>query len=802
MTTSTFRFVPPAAPVSSPNEVEESGPSHNWVGYAMERTEDDRLIRGRGQFVADLAHAGLLHATVLRSPVAAGRIRNLDVSAAKATAGVVAVLTAEDARRDGLGGIPWEVCPPGLEGKATFPGDPAVAESQPLLAHARVRYVGEPVAVVIGETSAAAQDGAEAIGLDIEPDEAVADVKAAMERGLAGSSRPALLFTHAVGDVSLAEQGFRNAALVVEIETHIPRLVPSPMEARCYVAHHDQATGHSTLWGALGKPHPVRDALARNIFRIDPAHLCVIAPDIGGGFGGKNVLYAEAALVLWAAQGTGRPVSWICGRNEAFLSDMQGRDHAVSAQLATDAAGRFLAIRYESYVNLGAYLAPRGVMPCLNGLKVLTGPYKIDALSAQVSGVFTNTVPTCPYRGAGAPETAFVVERLIDMAARRLRLPPDDIRRRNLIRPEDLPWRAPTGLSYHSVDFPMALDRLPPPRGHGTSLAANESRPHRRRGVGLAFTVEGYGPAFDEAAEIMVDGSGCIELRIGTKSAGQSHETSYVQVAADALGLDPSLIRVVQGDTERIARGNGTGASRSLTVGGSAILTASAALLDKARATAAQLLQCAPERLLYRNGHFFVSSGGGSISLASIAQSFPNGQLHVSASFRPAAFTFPGGCHRAEVEVDIETGEVFLLRYDVVHDAGVAVNPAVVHGQLHGGIAQGAGSALMEVAVYDKDSAQPLAATFLDYAMPRAADFPEIGVELLDIPCSSNLIGAKPVGEAGTVGAPPAIVNAIVDALADLGVEHIELPATPERVWRALRQARAERARDTNASCC
>jgi carbon-monoxide dehydrogenase large subunit len=743
------------------------------IGERRPRAEDARLISGKGRFVADFTMPDMLHAVVLRSPMAAGRIRLLDIEAARAVVGVVGVYTAADLAADGLGGIPWEVCPPGFEHLAAFPGDPAVAEPQPLLAAGHVRYVGEPVALVVARTEAAAFDGAEAVLLDIDQDPAAVDPRAADS---------VTLFDAQVGDPAPLPSLFAAAHAIVEVETHVPRLVAAPMETRGYLASFDAETGQWTLVASAGKPHPIRDTIATHVLHVEPARIRVIAPDIGGGFGAKNVAHAEAALVLWAARRLGRPVRWICGRGESFLSDMQGRDHFISARLAVDADGRFLALQYEAWVNLGAYLAPRGVIPCMSGVKVLTGPYRVTAASGRVRAQLTNTVPTCPYRGAGAPETAFVVERLVDKAAHRLGLDPAEIRRRNLVPPDALPYRAPTGAVIHSVDFPAVLERAVSRSG----WTARPSSGVLRRGIGMAFAIEGFGTSYDEAAEILVDGAGRVEIRIGTKSSGQSHETTYAQVAADALKIDADRITIVQGDTALIQRGNGTGASRSMTTGGSAILATAARLIETGKTIAAELLQCRPEAIAYRAGSFEVARGGASVSLASVAAAAPEGGLHVTASFRPTDSSFPGGCHVAEVEVDTETGTVRVLAYTAVHDAGTVVNPTVVEGQMHGGIAQGIGAALMERCCYDPDSGQAITASFLDYAVPRSSDLPCFDIDLFGTPCRSNPLGAKAVGEAGTVVAPGAIANAIVDALRPLGIDHIDLPATPDRVWRAI----------------
>jgi carbon-monoxide dehydrogenase large subunit len=761
------------------------------IGDRLTRTEDCRLVTGAGCFVADFTMPGMLHAVVLRSPIAAGRIRAIETQAALAVDGVVAIFTASDLAEDGLGGIPWEVCPPGFEQRAAFPGDPAISAPQPVLAAARVRYVGEPVALIVAESNAAALDGAEAILLDLDEEASVVDVRSALARA-ADAERPPLLFDFRNGDAVLTASLFDTAHTVVSLETHVPRLVAAPIETRGYLAAFDAGTGQWTLVATAGKPHPIRDTIAAHVLHVDPSCIRVVAPDIGGGFGAKNVAHAEAALVLWASRRIGRPVRWISGRVESFLSDMQGRDHLIAAKLATDADGRFLAIQYESCVNLGAYLAPRGVVPCLSGVKVLTGPYRIAAASGRVQAVFTNTVPTCPYRGAGAPETAFVVERLVDMAAHRLGLDAAEIRRRNLLTPIDLPHFSPTGATIHSVDFPSVLESAVGLSRWTERRAAAIPSGTRRRGIGMAFALEGFGTSFEEAAEMLVDASGGIELRIGTKSSGQGHETSYTQVAADALQLAPERITVTQGDTAKIIRGNGTGASRSMTTGGSAILRTAAELIETGKGIAAEMLQCDRAAIVYRAGRFSLldQPDGPSISLASVAGSRPDGILHVTASFRPLHFSFPGGCHVAEVEVDLDTGSVRVLAYAAVHDAGIVVNPTIVEGQLHGGIAQGIGAALMERCCYDAESGQSVTASFLDYAVPRALDLPSFDIRLHGTPCLSNPLGAKAVGESGTVVAPAAIANAIVDALASLGVAHIDLPATAEQIRLQLARCR------------
>lgn len=774
------------------------------IGSSPHRFEDLRFVTGRGRYVDDLGQPDDVVAEVLRSPYAHGRIVRLDVGAARRLPGVLAVLTGADAVADGLGGIPWEVCPPGRQ--AAVPGDPAVAPPQPLLAVDQVRYVGEPVALVLARSRAAALDAVEAIELEVLERPAVIDAAEAL-----GDAAPRLwddfannvLFRHEVGAADAAAAAVREAAIVVELETHVPRLAAVPMEPRAYRGTFDAASGRYTLEASAGKPNPVRDTLAQHVLHLDPQALRVIAPDIGGGFGAKNVVHAESALVLWAARRVGRAVRWTASRSAAFQSDMQGRDHRIRARLALDATGRFLALAFENVVNLGAYLAPRAVIPCLSGTKVLTGPYRIEVAGARVTAVFTNTVPTCPYRGAGVPETAFVVERLVDLAARRLDLDPAELRRRNLLQATDLPWTTPTGTRLHSTDFRGVLEATVRTTDWAARRTQSRDLPNgRRRGVGMAYTIEAYGAAFDEAAEVSLGADGRLVIAIGTKSGGQSHETAYAQIVASALGIDPTRVDLIQGDTDRVLRGNGTGASRSITTGGSALWLACKALLDAARPEAARLLQCGVDQLDFTTGRFLdrTHPGGPSIDLATIAAAQPNERLAASATFRPDGFNVPGGCHVAEVEVDVETGRVQLVAYRAVHDAGRMVNPMVVEGQLAGGIVQGVGASLMEQVRFEPGTGQLITGALVDYAVPRASDVPSFALALQGQACASNPLGAKAVGEAGPVAAPPAVINAVVDALAAFGVTHVDLPATPERVWAAIRAAESRSDGERRAS--
>jgi len=788
----------------------EGTASPQGIGTALPRFEDARLVRGRGRFVADIAMPGMLHAAVLRSPHAHAGIRGIDTTAASALPGVLAVLTGADLAAEGIGGIPWEVRPPPPPGTdpAGLPpeGDPAVAPPQPALAQGHARYVGEPVALVVAESLETARDAAELVQVDYEPLPALASAVAALAQD-APQLWPQFPGNrcHVVekGDAAATAAAFARAAHRVALEVVNQRLVPNPIEPRAYLGSHDAATGRFVLHANAGKPHPIRRTLARFVFRVPEQAIHVLAPDIGGGFGAKNVLYPEEILVLWAARRLGRPVRWVQERSEAFLGDMQGRDQVNCGELALDAEGRVLAIRVHSIANLGGYLGPRAVIPTISGLKLYSGVYRIPAAHIRVEAAFSNTVPTCPFRGAGHPEAIFLVERLMDAAARALGLDPVELRRRNLIPPGAMPYRTAVGVTYDSGDFPANMARALALADHAGFAArrAASAATGRLRGFGLANCIESCGSGFDEGAEIRLAPDGSATLLIGTKSSGQSHETVYAQLLADRLGLPASAIEVVQGDTDRIASGNGTGACRSLTVGGSAALLTAERLIETGRPIAAGLLEVAAEDLEYGAGAYRVAGTDRGVTLAEVARaaaeagSEGNGiGLVARERFKPADGTYPAGTHVAEVEVDPDTGAVRLLGYTIVHDAGRVVNPLVVAGQLHGGVAQGVGQALLERAAYDPDSAQVLAGSFMDYAMPRADDLPGFALALTETPTAINPLGAKSIGEAGPTAAPPAVIGAILDALAPLGVRHIDMPATPERVWRAIAAARTAQA--------
>lgn len=760
------------------------------------RLEDGPLLTGAGAFLADAEPpAGTLHAIFVRSHHAHARILAVDTAGAAAVPGVVAVLSGADLLADGVGGVPWEVRPPGAPADLPL-GDPRVAAPQPALAQDIVRFVGEAVAMVLATTQAAARDGAEAVEVTYEPLPAVsgtADAAAPSAPRLWPECEGNRAFRAEMGDVAATDDAFAAAPHVVELRLQNPRMAGVPLEPRGALAT-PLPDGRFDLLTPAGKPHGLRDTLCDAVFRWPRARLRVRTGHIGGGFGVKNVLYPEQVAVLWAAARLGRPVRWIADRSEAFLSDIQGRDQVNEAALALDTEGRVLAFRARSLAGLGAYLAPRGVVPPMAAFKVLTGPYRIPVAHAVVEGILSNAVPTCSFRGAGQPEAAYVLERLLDAAAERIGITPAEVRARNLIGPEELPLRTLGGVTLDHMDLPSML-RLAKERADHAGFAARRRAAEARGarlGFGIAACVEACGFGYDEQAELRVGADGTVTLLIGTQSSGQGHASSYARLIAAELGVPPASVRVVQGDTDAISSGNGTGACRSLTVGGSAVRLAAAEVAERARRVAADLLEASPDDVACEGEGWSIVGTDRRVGFAAVAAAAFDGErsaLDSAMRFSPSNFTFPAGVHAAEVEVDAETGELTLARYTIVHDVGRPISPAIVAGQLQGGVALGIGQALGETFAYDGDG-QAITASLMDYRALRADDLPPLPVTLAGVPTGLNPIGAKSVGEAGPVVAPPAIVQAALDALREFGVTHIDMPLTPLRVWQAIRAAR------------
>ncbi len=769
------------------------------IGQPVQRLEDNRFLTGRGRYLDDIELPHQQHAYVLRSPHAHARLRRLDAGAARAMPGVALVLAGSELAAEGVGTL---MVMPGLVNRD---GSPIKTPPRSILATDRVRYVGDSVALVVAASLAQARDAAEAIEVEYEPLPSVTDTAGALAHDApqVWSEAPGnVCVDWEIGDAGAVEKAFAKAAHVARLDFVNNRVVAGPMETRGAIGLYDPGDGRYTLYTSSQGSHGIRDGLAKDVLKIDANRLRVITPDVGGGFGMKAVAYPEQALVLIAARKTGRPVKWIGERSDAFLTDTQGRDHATRAELALDKDGRFLALRVSIVGNLGAYLSQYGpYIPTAAGCNMLTGLYTTPAIHAAAKAVFTNTTPTDAYRGAGRPEAAYAVERMVDVAAREIGLSAIEIRRRNYIPPAAMPYRTPLGDTYDSGDFARNLDdalRLIEWDQREARQQAAKAR-GRRRGFGIATYVESSGGWTDDMAEVRLEPSGAVAVVVGTVSNGQGHETAFAQIIADTLGVPIDKVRLVQGDTDQIPYGNGTGGSRSLPVQGNAVLTAARRVVAKGRHIAGALMETAESDIEFADGVFTVAGTDKRMTIGEVAavaydpkrasQGIEFG-LAERANYVPRV-TYPNGCHIAEVEVDVDTGVVDVMRYVVVDDFGKIVNPLLLAGQVHGGTAQGIGQALYEHCVYDGRSGQLLSGSFMDYRVPRAADLPSFVFATNEVPCRTNPMGIKGAGEAGAIGAPPAIINAIVDALAEYGVRHIDMPATPERVWRAIRGARA-----------
>ncbi len=770
-----------------------------YVGTSVRRLEDARLLTGRGQYVGDLAFDAMAYMAVVRSIHPHARIISIDTESIGRMPGVLGVWTGADAAADGLGGLPWERRPPGVP--AALPaGDPSVGQPQPVLARDTALYLGQALAIVVAETETQAMDAAEAVYVEYEINEPVIDVRVAAEAPAAPLWAQApgnQCFAFRVGDPAAAEAAIRSAAHVVRLSSDNGRLVQNPLETRGYIGLWDAGEQRYTLHAAAGKPQTVGRALARDVFGLAEDRVRVIVKDVGGGFGAKNPLYPEQALVLWAAKKLGRPVRWLASRGETFLADYQGRGQAADAEMAFDAEGHVQAFRVRVLADLGAYLGPRGSTAPTMWQTMGTSVYHFPAVDYDVRAIHTHNMPTCPYRGAGAPEAIFVIERLLDMAAAELGLTAAAIRRRNLVPASAMPYRTAIGTTLDSGDFAKIMqtaEEMVDLPGFAARKADSAAR-GRLRGIGYGNLLEACGAGIADRAVISCLPDGRLVVRIGTMSNGQSHETVYAQMLADCLGIDMKKIELVQGDSNETPWGMGTGASRSMTVCGSALVLAAEELVEKGRKIAADLLEAAEVDISYGNATYTVSGTDRRVGLFEVAARAiqdgapPERGLEAENLYDPTAPTYPNGCHIAEVEVDPETGVVSLLNYVIAQDVGRALNPMVVEGQLTGGVAQGVGQALLEWTVKDPKSGQLLTGSFMDSALPRADELPAFSTEILEIPCASTPTGVKSVGEAGPTAAPAAVINAVVDALRPLGVRHLEMPATPQAVWQAIRDA-------------
>ena len=770
------------------------GEPGRYLGRDMPRVEDARFLTGQGRYIADLEFEGLAHMVVVRSLYPHAEIKGVDPSTAMALPGVLGVWTARNLDEDGLGGIPWERRPTGVS-EVPPTGDPSIGAPHPILAGARVLYQGQPVAGVVAETAAAAIVAAEAVLVDYAPLTPLMDPRGADGAPPLWPQSPEnISFGFTVGDGRAAAACFEAAAHVVSLGFDINRIVQNPLETRGYVGAFDRARGRYTLYATAGKPQTVGRALARDVFHLAEDAVRVVTKDVGGGFGAKNPLYPEQALVLWTAKRLGRTVRWLESRSEVFLADYQGRGQANDAELALDGEGRILAMRVRVLADLGGYLGPRGTTAPTMWRTMGTSVYDIPVVDFDVRAVHTTRMPTCPYRGAGAPEANFTIERLLDAAARELGIGPGEIRRRNLVDPAAMPYRTAATSTYDSGDFAAnmtAAERMADTEGFAARRDESTAR-GRLRGIGYANLLEACGAGIADRTEITCRADGTIEVRLGSMSNGQSHETVYPQILAEMLDIDPSRVRIIQGDSDETPWGTGTGACRSMTVCGSALVLAAETLVETGLGLAADMLEAARTDVEYNAGNFRISGTDRAVSLEEVAADIGAAGLAAGHLHDPVAATFPNGCHIAEVEVDPETGAVALLNYVMAQDVGRALNPMVVKGQLDGGVAQGVGEALLERNVHDPESGQLLSGSFMDCAMPRADDLPAFTTELLEVPCTTNPLGIKSVGEAGPTAAPAAVVNAILDALAPLGVRDLDMPATSERVYQAIAAARRD----------
>jgi carbon-monoxide dehydrogenase large subunit len=763
------------------------------IGQGVSRFEDPRLIRGGGRYTDDIKLPGMAHGVVLRSPHAHAKINGIDLAAAKKAPGVLAVLTCADIKAAGYTDLPV----PG--GHKRRDSSPMYRPRYPILAEDRVRWVGDSVAFVVAETAAQALDAAEMIAVDYEELPAVTSTAEASKPGAPrvwDDCPDNICFVELIGDRAAVDAAFARAARVVKHRFVINRVTAATMEPRGAVGDYNSADGRYTVYTPIQRPHPTRTELAR-LLKVPESKIRIVTGDTGGSFGMKSPIFNETPLVLLASKLVGRPVKWISTRTEAFLSDAQARDNVTEAELALDRDGQFLAFRVRTIAAIGAYLQHSMPAFVLNA-GTLAGVYRTPAIHVDITTVFSNTNPMRPYRGNGRPEAAFVIERMVDVAAAELGMDPAELRRRNYVPPAAMPFKTALTFTYDSGEFEKNMD-LALELADRKGLQARKTQARKRGkllGFGLSNTIERAGAPSTEGAEVRFDRSGSVILFSGSNSQGQGHETVFKQLVCDRLGLDPNEAQYIQGDTDQVFYGEGTGGSRSATLAGSAFHMATEKIVAKARAIAAHMLKVDASDLKFDEGVFSTGKTNRTLSIREIAVAAldrPNlpkdiePGLFATAVYQAPVNNYPNGCHICELEIDQETGKVDITRYSVVDDFGTVLNPLLLHGQVHGGVAQGAGQALMEDIHFDS-AGQLVTASFMDYAMPHAHDLCDMEVESNPVPTKTNPLGVKGAGEAGCVGALPAVTNAIVDALSGFGVTHIEMPATPERIWRAMRR--------------
>jgi aerobic carbon-monoxide dehydrogenase large subunit len=763
------------------------------IGQPVPRVEDPRFITGRGRYVDDFDLPRQCHGVLLMSPHAHACIKRIDAAKAKAAPGVLAVLTGADVLADKLGGL----APPMPEDMG---GPKGFRTLRTILATDKVRAVGERVAFVIAETAAQARDAVELIEVDYAPLPAVIDVEDAVKPGAPAVWDEApnnVSFTLMMGNKDATDAAFAAAKHVVSVKVYNTRITANSIEPRAAIGQYHPDSDSYTLHSTSQNPHGTRSSVAGQVLKIPETKLRVISPDVGGGFGMKHGGYPEDALVVWASRRVGgRPVKWVSTRAEALLGDSQGRDQVVTGELALDKHGKILGMRVNALHNMGSHVFGAALVVPLFALRLAPGVYQIPAVHAVGRAVLTNTIPLAPYRGAGRPEATYLIEQLLDKAARTLGVDPIEIRRRNYIPASAMPYQVGTGITYDSGDFTRVMDEcLKLADWNGFAKRAADSKKHGKlRGRGIGYFLE-EAAVFNDRMVLRFDPSGMLTILAGTHSHGQGHNTVYAQMVHEWLGVPFENIRYVQGDTDAVPIGRGSYGSRSMHVGGNALKRAADGIIEKAKPMAAMMLEAAAGDIEFKDGSFRIVGTDRALPLTAVAKAFYRPAhlpaqfdvgLEASGRFAAEPPNYPNGCHVCEVEIDPETGMVTLARYAAVDDVGKIMNHLLCEGQIHGGVAQGVGQALMERIVFDEQG-QLVTGSFQDYAMPRADDFPELQSELTEVPARTNPLGVKGAGEAGATGAPPAVIGAILDALKPLGIEHIDMPATPSRVWAAIK---------------
>ena len=785
--------------------------SETGIGASVRRKEDLRFVQGAGKYTDDMNLDGQVHAYILRSPHAHAAIQSIDTSGARESDGVVAVFTAEDMAE--VGGIPcgWQV--------HSKDGEPMAEPKHPVLAEGKVRHVGDPVAVVLAESRSQARDAAESIDVDYDVLDAVIDMQSAVTNGTTNVHDDVgtnVCYDWGLGDKDAVDEAFANAHHVSRLDLVNNRLVPNAIEPRCAIGDYDAGSGQYTLHTTSQNPHVIRLLMGAFVLGLPEHKLRVHAPDVGGGFGSKIFHYAEEIIVTWAAAQINRPVKWTADRSESFQSDAHGRDHVTTVELALDENGKFLALREHTLANMGAYLST--FAPCiptyLHGT-LLAGQYATPVIYCEVKAVFTNTVPVDAYRGAGRPEATYLLERIVQVAADDMGMDPAEIRRQNFIQPDEFPYQTPVALIYDTGNYEASLDKALEAADYAGfgGRKADSKAAGKLRGIGIASYIEACGIApsnvvgslgaragLYEAATVRVNPTGSVAVMTGSHSHGQGHETTFAQVVSEKLGIDIDSVDIVHGDTDKIPFGMGTYGSRSIAVGGTAIVNAIDKIVAKGKKIAAHLLETSESDIEFENGQFVVpgtdkAKAFGEVALAAyVPHQYPLEELEPgleeTAFYDPKNFTFPAGTYVCEVEVDPSTGVVDIESFHATDDFGVVINPMIVEGQVHGGLVQGIGQAMLEGCSYDQNG-QLLSGSYMDYTMPRASDVPSFTVDTTVTECTHNPLGVKGCGEAGAIGAPPAVINAILNALSEVGVTNLDMPATPHRVWQAIRDAQA-----------